>query len=107
MDEKQNQDGGIQIEVSHELAAGVYSNLALITHSPTEFVIDFASYMPGIPKAQVCSRIIVAPEHTKRLLMALQDNVAKYERAFGPIQLTQQPQKDRTIAPFSTPKGEA
>jgi hypothetical protein len=75
----------INIELNEEVAQGIYSNLAVITHMPSEFVIDFVRIMPGIPKAQVKSRIILSPEHTKRLVAALQDNIAKYESVHGPI----------------------
>jgi len=107
MDENQNQQGGLQVELPQEVAQGVYANLALITHSRSEFIVDMAAVMPGLPKAQVKSRVILAPEHAKRLMLALQDNIAKYERNFGPIKLESQPQTGRTIAPFNTPKGEA
>ena len=79
------QENQINIELSEEIAQGVYSNLAIITHSSTEFVVDFVRIMPGIPKAQVKSRIILTPEHAKRLLAALQDNVAKFEAVHGII----------------------
>lgn len=75
----------ISIELNEEVAQGIYSNLAVITHSPSEFVVDFVRIMPGIPKAQVKSRIILTPEHAKRLVAALQDNIAKYEAVHGPI----------------------
>ena len=75
----------ISIELNEEVAQGTYSNLAVITHSASEFVIDFIRIMPGIPKAQVKSRIILTPEHAKRLVLALQDNIAKYESVNGPI----------------------
>ena len=75
----------INIELSEEVAQGTYSNLAVITHSSSEFVLDFVRIMPGIPKANVKSRIILTPEHAKRLLMALQDNIAKYEAMHGSI----------------------
>ncbi len=75
----------LNIELSEEVAQGIYSNLAVITHSSSEFVVDFVRIMPGIPKANVKSRIILTPEHAKRLLMALQDNVKKYEAIHGPI----------------------
>ncbi|NLV18772.1 MAG: DUF3467 domain-containing protein [Bacteroidetes bacterium] len=75
----------ISIELNEEVAQGVYSNLAVITHSASEFVIDFVRIMPGIPKAQVKSRIILTPEHAKRLLAALQDNITKYENVHGQI----------------------
>ena len=75
----------INIELSEEVAQGVYSNLAVITHSSSEFVIDFVRIMPGIPKAQVKSRIILTPEHDRRLVGALEDNIAKYEAVHGKI----------------------
>ena len=75
----------ISIELNEEVAQGIYSNLAVITHSPSEFVVDFVRIMPGIPKAQVKSRIILTPEHAKRLVAALQDNIAKYESVHGAI----------------------
>src|SRR5512133_1342820 len=77
--------GQISIELNEEIAQGTYSNLAVITHSASEFVIDFIRIMPGIPKAQVKSRIILTPEHAKRLVAALQDNIAKYEAVHGTI----------------------
>lgn len=83
--QNQNQPGQINIELSEETAQGVYSNLAIITHSTSEFVIDFVRIMPGMPKAPVKSRVILTPEHAKRLMMALQENVMKYEAQHGPI----------------------
>jgi hypothetical protein len=78
----------LNIELSEEVAQGIYSNLAVITHSSSEFVIDFVRIMPGIPKANVKSRIILTPEHAKRLLLALQDNLKKYENVHGTIKIT-------------------
>jgi hypothetical protein len=75
----------ISIELNEEIAQGTYSNLAVITHSASEFVIDFVRIMPGIPKAQVKSRIILTPEHAKRFVAALQDNISKYELVHGTI----------------------
>jgi len=75
----------INIELNEEVAQGTYSNLAVITHSASEFVIDFIRIMPGIPKAQVKSRIILTPEHAKRLVNAMQDNIAKFEAVHGAI----------------------
>lgn len=83
---KQNQDQQINVELSEEVAEGVYSNLAMIAHSNSEFVIDFIRLMPGVPKAKVKSRIIMTPDHAKRLLAALKDNISKYEQAFGKIE---------------------
>lgn len=78
----------INIELSEDVAEGIYSNLAMIAHSNSEFVIDFIRLMPGVPKAKVKSRIVITPEHAKRLLLALKDNVDKYEAAFGSIKRT-------------------
>lgn len=80
-------DGQLQIELKEEVAEGVYSNLAVIAHSSSEFVMDFVRIMPGVAKAQVKSRIVMTPEHTKRLVLALQDNLRKYEAQFGEIRL--------------------
>lgn len=76
---------GINIELSEEIAEGVYSNLAIITHSSSEFVFDFIRIMPGVPKARVKSRIVMTPEHAKKLMRALADNVTKYESVHGTI----------------------
>jgi hypothetical protein len=82
----ENQDENqLSIELSEEIAEGIYSNLAIITHSNSEFVLDFIKVMPGVPKARVKSRIILTPQHAKRLLMALGENVAKYESVHGSI----------------------
>lgn len=85
--ENQNPDNQLQIELKEEVAQGTYANLAIITHSSSEFVLDFVRVLPGLPKAGVQSRVILAPEHAKRLQRALEENIAKYERAFGPILL--------------------
>lgn len=75
----------INIELTDEMASGIYSNLAIITHSPTEFILDFVSMMPGAPKAKVKSRIVMTPQHAKRLYKALSENISKYESQFGAI----------------------
>ena len=85
-DDYQNQHQ-LNIELSEEVAQGTYSNLAIITHSPSEFVVDFVRVMPGIPKANVKSRIIFTPEHAKRLMMALQENILKFESIYGSINI--------------------
>ena len=100
-----NQPGQLQIELPQDVAQGEYANFAIITHSSSDFVIDFARVLPGVPKAQVKSRVILAPEHAKRLLGALQENIVRYEREFGQIKIPNQ--EPRTIAPFPTGKGEA
>jgi|SRR5690606_38119083 len=82
--QKQNPNQ-INIELSEEIAEGVYANLAMIAHSNSEFVIDFIRLMPGVPKAKVKSRLVITPEHAKRLLTALKENIKKYEDTFGPI----------------------
>lgn len=87
-DKKGGNPNQINIELSEEIAEGIYSNLAMIAHSNSEFVIDFIRLMPGVPKARVKSRVIITPEHAKRLLAALKDNIDKYESTFGPIKRT-------------------
>lgn len=84
-EKKQQQKGHLNIDLKEDVAQGIYSNLAIITHSSAEFVLDFVRVMPGVPKADVKSRIILTPEHAKRFLSALQDNVEKYEKMHGPI----------------------
>jgi len=79
----------LNIELSEEIAEGIYSNLAIITHSNSEFVVDFIKVMPGIPKAKVKSRILLTPQHAKRLMKALGENIAKYESMHGNIQETE------------------
>jgi len=83
--EQQKNGNEINIELGEDVARGKYSNLAIITHSASEFVVDFACMLPAIPKAPVVSRIILTPEHAKRLLGALQENVMRYEAAHGAI----------------------
>lgn len=103
MDNKNQQPGQqVQIDISPEVARGIYSNFAVISHSHAEFVVDCASMLPGQPKAQVVSRTILAPEHAKRLAMALQENILRYEQEFGLISLeaAPQPQGPRTANPF-------
>ena len=90
MDKSENK-GGLNIELNEEIAQGVYANLAVISHSTSEFILDFVRMMPGIPKAPVKSRIILSPDNAKRLLKALADNVKKYETTFGEIKDHQGP----------------
>ncbi|MBK8226381.1 MAG: DUF3467 domain-containing protein [Flavobacteriales bacterium] len=82
----------LNIEISEEVADGVYSNLAIITHSNSEFVLDFVRVMPGVPKAKVRSRILLTPQHAKRLMRALADNIGKFEQVHGPIRDTEMPE---------------
>ena len=82
----------LNIEISEEVADGVYSNLAIITHSNSEFVLDFVRVMPGVPKAKVKSRVLLTPQHAKRLMRALADNIGKFEAVHGPIHETEMPE---------------
>jgi hypothetical protein len=99
MDEKK-QKQQLNIELSEDVAQGIYSNLAVITHSSSEFVVDFVRIMPGVPKANVKSRVILTPEHAKRLLMALQDNIKKFESLHGPIKNIK-PGSDPSMPPMN------
>jgi len=83
-DQKENQ---INIELSEDTASGIYSNLTVITHSHSEFILDFIQMMPGVPKAKVKSRIVLTPDNAKKLLQALNDNVNKFEAVNGPIKV--------------------
>jgi hypothetical protein len=86
-----NPQNQINVELSDEVGEGIYANLAMIAHSHSEFVVDFIRLMPGVPKAKVKSRIIITPDHAKRFLAALKDNIDKYERAFGKIESGHEP----------------
>lgn len=85
MENNNGKENKINIDLPEEIGEGVYTNLALINHSPSEFVFDFIQVMPGMPKAKVRSRVIMTPENAKRLLNALQDNLRKYEQNIGSI----------------------
>lgn len=84
-DDKNKKQGQLNIELKDEMAEGVYSNLAIISHSHSEFIIDFIKVMPGMPKAKVKSRIIMTPQHAKRLFNALRGNLKKFESLYGEI----------------------
>lgn len=90
---------GIDVELDDAVAQGNYSNLAIISHSSSEFIIDFATVLPGVQKARVKSRIILTPEHAKRLLRSLQDNIVRYENSMGKIEIPVPP-----VVPDSGPK---
>lgn len=96
-----NNEDQIQIELTDEVAQGTYSNLAIITHSSSEFVLDFIRIVPGVPKAKVKSRVILTPEHAKRLMLALNDNLVQFEHKNGIINL------DSNVGDFSHSNGEA
>ena len=96
-------ENNINIELDESIAQGLYSNLVIVNHSPTEFVLDFINVMPGAPKAKVRSRIILTPDHTKKFIKALDENLNKYEKSFGKIKNFQ-----KEVIPISFgPKGEA
>ncbi|MCS6989974.1 MAG: DUF3467 domain-containing protein [Chloroherpetonaceae bacterium] len=88
----------INIEVDDKTAEGAYSNFAIINHTPAEFIVDFTTLLPGMQRAKVHSRIVMTPQHAKSLLLALQDNVAKYEATFGAIKMMNEP--PATLAPM-------
>ncbi len=97
MDPKKNRKGKpIEIELKEDEASGTYSNLVMITHSPSEFVFDFISMMPGVPKAKVVKRMVLTPDHAKRLNNALTENLRKYESEHGQIQ-----SKEKFDMPFN------
>jgi len=98
-----NKKGQINIELDEKVAQGTYSNLAIINHSQSEFVVDFITIMPGVPKSKVKSRIVLTPQHAKRFLKALNDNVKRFENAHGKIKDFEQP----TIPLNFGPTGEA
>ena len=98
-----NKKGQINIELDEKVAQGIYSNLAIINHSKSEFVVDFITIMPGVPKSKVKSRIVLTPQHAKRFLKALNDNVKRFENAHGKIKDFEQP----TIPLNFGPTGEA
>jgi hypothetical protein len=102
--ENKKMEQQISIELNDETAIGVYSNLAIITHSASEFACDFVQMMPGMPKAKVRSRVVMTPENAKRLMRALADNIQKYEATMGVIQVN-----DQQLPPmnFGTPAAEA
>jgi hypothetical protein len=105
MAEQKKPKNQINIELSEEVAEGVYSNLAIISHSHSEFVVDFIRLVPNVPKAKVKSRVILTPQHAKRLMKALVDNINKFEKQFG--QIVEHEQTHYPPMNFSTPKAEA
>ena len=96
----------LSINIAPDKAQGVFANLALIAHTPTEFVFDFAQLMPGIQQANVVSRIVVTPDQAKKFLMALQNNIGQYEQKFGTIQPIGGPAHGSTL-PLTFSGGEA
>jgi hypothetical protein len=102
---EKNEKKQVSIELPEDLAHGVYASLAIVNHSPTEFVLDFISMMPGMPKAKVKSRIILTPPHAKRLLSVLAENVKKYESQYGDIK--DLGKRQQVPLNFGGPKAEA
>lgn len=100
------EENKLSINLSPEVANGTYANLAVIAHSASEFILDFARIMPGVKQANVQARVILTPENAKKLLFALQDNIGKYEAQFGKINLSGTPAPGSTI-PMSFGGGEA
>jgi len=94
----------INVELGEKEAEGIYSNLALISHSPAEFVIDFTRMLPGVPKTRVYARIVMTPQHAKSFLLALQENIGKYEKQFGEIKVFSE-QKPKEIGFKPTGEG--
>jgi hypothetical protein len=90
-DQKSKKEGQLNIELDDKMAEGTYANLAIINHSVSEFIVDFISVMPGQPKAKVKSRIILTPQHAKRLVKALAENVKRFEKNHGEIKDYEQP----------------
>jgi hypothetical protein len=86
-EENRPEESMLNVEITDEVAEGIYSNLAIISHTAAEFILDFVQVFPGVPKARVRSRIILSPSHFKRLVIAMQDNLHKYESRFGPIEI--------------------
>jgi hypothetical protein len=91
MTDQPQQSQQINIELGEKEAEGIYSNLAILTHSPAEFIIDFTRVLPGVPKARVHARVIMTAQHAKLLLRALEDNINKYEMKFGEIKIQGEP----------------
>ncbi len=101
MAEEKKNPNQLNIELNEQIAEGTYANLAIITHSNSEFVLDFVRVMPGVPKAKVKSRVVLTPFHAKRLLGALADNVAKFEANFGEIKDDQPGQQEQPFPPMN------
>ena len=104
-EENKNDKNQLNIELPEEIAEGTYSNLAIISHSNAEFIIDFVRILPGVPKAKVKSRIVLTPQHAKRLMRALNDNIEKFELQNGTIKESDGPQG--VPMNFGTPTAQA
>ncbi len=105
MDEQKHQQ--IEIDLSREVAQGTYANLAIVAHSSSEFIVDFVRLMPGVPKPEVKSRIIMTPENMKRLMLTLQDNIKKFEQDNGMIRIAANESADAVFPLDLDPRGQA
>ena len=105
MDEQKHQQ--LEIDLSREVAQGTYANLAIVAHSSSEFIVDFVRLMPGVPKPEVKSRIIMTPENMKRLMLTLQDNIRKFEQDNGVIRIAANDSADSVFPLDLDPRGQA
>ena len=105
--DKNQPENQLSIELNEEVAEGVYTNLAIISHSNSEFIMDFVNIMPGVPKAKVKSRVVMSPQNTKRLIHALNENIKKFEQIHGPVKMDSSPNTQGFPINFGGPKAEA
>ena len=105
--DKNQPENQLSIELNEEIAEGAYTNLAIISHSNSEFIMDFVNIMPGIPKAKVKSRVVMTPQNTKRLIHALNENIKKFEHLHGPVKMDNSPNNSGFPINFGGPKAEA
>jgi hypothetical protein len=105
--DKNQSENQLSIELSEDVAEGVYTNLAIISHSNSEFIMDFVNIMPGVPKAKVKSRVVMTPQNTKRLIYALNENIKKFEQIHGPVKMDNSPNNSGFPINFGGPKAEA
>ncbi len=105
--ENKQSENQLSIELSEEVAEGVYTNLAIISHSNSEFIMDFVNIMPGVPKAKVKSRVVMNPQNTKRLIHALTENLRKFEQMHGSVKMEKGPENPGFPINFGGPKAEA
>lgn len=105
MDEQKHQQ--LEIDLSREVAQGTYANLAIVAHSSSEFIVDFVRLMPGVPKPEVKSRVIMTPENMKRLMLTLQDNIRKFEQDNGVIRIATNDSADAVFPLDLDPRGQA
>ncbi len=106
MSDKNQKPNEISIELPEEIAEGIYANLSIISHSNSEFVLDFIRMVPNVPKAKVKSRVIMTPQQTKRLMIAIRENIKRYEAAHGIIKESDMNQMPFPMN-FNSPKGQA